>query len=149
MKFEKFLKSIGVHGHVYVRANGDKWLIGNGVGMMVPAGFKPFLGGTTVPDKTGEVVEAIIRSECDDILKLTRAELPADGKAADIKRVFTTSGLDEVKIYNCDFGLLEKADVNLAYLEIEDDDLNTLTYLVVFDGSQEAVIGFIRGIDEQ
>jgi hypothetical protein len=149
MKFEKFFKSIGVHGYVYVRANGDKWLIGNGVGMIVPAGFKPFLGGTTVPGKTGEVVEAIVRADCDEILKLTKAELPADGKAADIKRVFTTPGLDEVKIYNCDFGLLEKADVNLAYLEIEDDDLNTLTYMVVFDGSQESVIGFIRGIDEQ
>jgi len=149
MKFEKFLKSIGVHGHVYVRANGDKWLIGNGVGMMVPAGFKPFLGGTTVPDKTGEIVEAIVRSDCDEILKLTKAELPPDGKAADIQRVFATSGLDEVKIYNCNFGLIEKSDVNLSYLEIEDDDLNTLTYMVVFDGSQESVIGFIRGIDEQ
>jgi hypothetical protein len=148
MKFEKFLKSIGVHGHVYVRANGDKWLIGNGVGMMVPAGFKPFLGGTTVPDKTGEIVEAIVRSDCDEIVRLTRAELPADGKASDIVRVFA-SQYNEIKIYNCDFGLIEKSDVNLSYLEIEDDDLNTLTYMVVFDDSQESVIGFIRGIDEQ
>ena len=148
MKFEKFLKSIGVHGHVYVRANGDKWLIGNGVGMMVPAGFKPFLGGTTVPDKTGEIVEAIVRSDCDEIVRLTRAELPADGKASDIVRVFA-SQYNEIKIYNCDFGLIEKSDVNLSYLEIEDDDLNTLTYMVVFDGSQDSVIGFIRGIDEQ
>jgi hypothetical protein len=148
MKFEKFLKSIGVHGHVYVRANGDKWLIGNGVGMMVPAGFKPFLGGTTVPDKTGEIVEAIVRSDCDEIVRLTRAELPADGKASDIVRVFA-SQYNEIKIYNCDFGLIEKSDVNLSYLEIEDDDLNTLTYMVVFDGSQESAIGFIRGIDEQ
>jgi hypothetical protein len=148
MKFEKFLKSIGVHGHVYVRANGDKWLIGNGVGMMAPAGFKPFLGGTTVPDKTGEIVEAIVRSDCDEIVRLTRAELPADGKASDIVRVFA-SQYNEIKIYNCDFGLIEKSDVNLSYLEIEDDDLNTLTYMVVFDGSQESAIGFIRGIDEQ
>ena len=148
MKFEKFFKSIGVHGYVYVRANGDKWLIGNGVGMIVPAGFKPFLGGTTVPGKTGEVVEAIVRAECDEILKLTKAELPADGKASDIVRVFT-SPYSKIKIHNCDFGLIEKSDVNLSYLEIEDDDLNTLKYMVVFDGAQDSVIGFIRGIDEQ
>lgn len=148
MKFEKFLKSIGVHGQIYKRENGDKWLIGNGVGMAVPAGFKPFLGGTTVPDKTGEIVEAIVRSDCDEIVRLTRAELPPDGKAADIVRVFA-SQYNEIKIYNCDFGLIEKSDVNLSYLEIEDDDLNTLTYMVVFDGHQDSVIGFIRGIDEQ
>jgi hypothetical protein len=148
MKFEKFFKSIGVHGYVYVRANGDKWLIGNGVGMIVPAGFKPFLGGTTVPGKTGEVVEAIVRADCDEILKLTKAELPADGKASDIIRVFS-DGRNDVGIYNGDFGLIEKSDVNLAKRDIEnpDDELDVKSFLLILDNTSDEVQGFIAGTE--
>ena len=41
MKFEKFVKRVGVHGKI-VRNGDEAWLICNGVGMLVPEGVKPF-----------------------------------------------------------------------------------------------------------
>lgn len=147
MKFEKFLKGCGTHGRIVKRENGDTWLICGGVGMKVPAGVITLLGDGV--ERCGEVcnlVEAIVRADTDDRIQLTEATLPADGKASDIVRVFS-DGCDRVRIRNADFGLLERSDVVLAYLEIEDDDFNVTRYLLVLDPAEE-VIGFITGVPE-
>lgn len=146
MKFEKFLKSCGTHGMIVKRDNGDKWLICGGVGMKVPIGVVNLLGAGEVSEETRKIVEMIVTADTDEKITLTKATLPADGKASDIVRVFG-SGYDQVKIHNADFGLLERSDVVLAYLEIEDDDLNVTRYLLVLDPAEE-VIGFITGISE-
>lgn len=150
MKFEKFLKGCGTHGRIVKRENGDKWLICGGVGMKVPAGVVNLLGAGEVSEKTREIIETIVRADTDDRIQLTEATLPADGKASDIVRVFS-DGCDRVRIRNADFGLLERSDVILAYLEIirEDDDLNELIdrFLLVLDPAEE-VIGFITGVPE-
>ena len=144
MKFEKFLKGCGTHGQILDRTNGDKWLVCDGVGMKVPVGVVNLLGSGEVGEKTKKILEAIVRADTDDKVSLTRATIPADGKAGDIVRVFG-DGLDiEVGIYNSDFGLLEKADVNLAEVEIEDDGTET-KYLLVLD-REDQVIGFIEGL---
>lgn len=36
MKFQKFVKSIGSEGIVYVRENGDRWLASGNVFMKIP-----------------------------------------------------------------------------------------------------------------
>lgn len=36
MKFDKFLKNVGMMGQIYERANGDRWLVCGGVGMKIP-----------------------------------------------------------------------------------------------------------------
>lgn len=150
MKFEKFLKSCGTHGQIVKRENGDKWLVCGGVGMKVPTGVVNLLGAGEVSEKTREIVEAIVTADTDEKIQLTEATLPADGKASDIIRVFS-DGYNRVRIHNSDFGLLERADVILAYLEIirEDDDLNELIdrFLLVLDPAEE-VIGFITGVPE-
>ena len=150
MKFEKFLKGCGTHGQIVKRDNGDKWLVCGGVGMKVPTGVVNLLGAGEVSEKTREIVEAIVTADTDEKIQLTEATLPADGKASDIVRVFS-DGYNRVRIRNADFGLLERADVILAYLEIiqEDDDLNELIsrYLLVLDPAEE-VIGFITGVPE-
>lgn len=150
MKFEKFLKGCGTHGQIVKRENGDKWLICGGVGMRVPAGVVNLLGAGEVSEKTHEIVEAIVTADTDERIQLTEATLPADGKASDIIRVFG-DGYNRVRVRNADFGLLERADVFLAYLEIvqEDDDLNELIdrFLLVLDPTKE-VIGFIAGVPE-
>jgi hypothetical protein len=150
MKFEKFLKSCGTHGQIVKRENGDKWLVCGGVGMKVPTGVVNLLGAGEVSEKTREIVEAIVTADTDEKIQLTEATLPADGKASDIIRVFS-DGYNRVRIHNADFGLLERADVILAYLEIirEDDDLNELIdrFLLVLDPAEE-VIGFITGVPE-
>lgn len=152
MKFEKFLKGCGTHGQILERANGDKWLICAGVGMRVPLGVINLLGSGAVGDKTKNIVEALIKADTDDKVDLMRATLTKDGKASDIIRVFG-DGLDiEVGIYNADFGLLEKADVNLAEVEIEDGDIGddqhsflSNKYLLILNAEDE-VIGFIQGV---
>ena len=145
MKFVKFLKSCGAFGRVYERRNGDKWLICEGVGMKIPTGVMSLLGVGEVSEKAGEVIEAIIGSDIDDKVILSRASISADGKASDIVRVFSTQLADEVGISNANFGLLEKSDMNLAYLEIEDEE-SVDRFLLILDHSDE-VVGFITGVD--
>lgn len=148
MKFEKFLKGCGTHGQILERENGDKWLVCGGVGMKVPNGVVNLLGSGEVGEKTKKILEAIVKADTDDKVSLVRATIPKDGKAGDIVRIF--GGLDdllediEVGIYNADFGLLEKADVNLAEVEIEDND-SSFKYLLILD-HEDQVIGFIQGV---
>ena len=146
MKFEKFLKSCGAYGCVYERYNGDKWLICKGVGMKIPTGVMSLLGAGKVSNSIKEI-EAIIGSDTDDKVILSRATISADGKASDIVRVFSTQLADEVGISNANFGLLEKSDMNLAYLEILLEDEESFDrYLLVLDRSDE-VVGFIAGVN--
>lgn len=152
MKFEKFLKGCGTHGQILERANGDKWLICGGVGMKVPTGVLNLLGSGVIGDKTKAIIEAIIKADTDDKVELIRASLEKDGKASDIIRVFGDSLDIEVGIYNADFGLLEKADINLAEVEIEDGDIDDpqhnfigRKYLLILDNEDE-IIGFIQGV---
>lgn len=144
MKFEKFLKSCGTHGQILTSDNGDKWLVCDGVGMKVPRGVENLLGAGEVGEKVKTLVEGIVKADTDDKVDLVRATIPADGKAGDIVRVFG-DGLDiEVGIYNADFGLLEKRDINLAEAEIDENN-NTTKFLLILDGDDE-VVGFIHGV---
>lgn len=154
MKFEKFLKGCGTHGQILERANGDKWLVCGGVGMKVPAGVVNLLGSGEVGEKTKAILEALVKADTDDKVELVRATIPADGKAGDIVRVFG-DGLDiEVGIINADFGLLEKYDIYLAEVEIEDGDIDDpqhsflgRKYLLILD-HEDQVIGFIQGVKD-
>lgn len=146
MKFEKFLKGCGTHGQILERSNGDKWLICGGVGMKVPTGVINLLGSGEVGDKTKKIIEVIVKADTDDKVYLTRAIVSADGKAGDIIRIFGDKLDIEIGIYNAYFGLLEKADVNLAEVDIEDENGTTIKYLLILDYDDE-VIGFIQGIE--
>ena len=144
MKFEKFLKSVGTHGQIYTRDNGDRWLICGGVGMLIPIGVDNLLGSGEVSNKVKTIVEALITADTDDKVELNKAFIPADGKASDIVRIFS-DGFDlEIGISNANFGLLEKGDINLAEVEIEsDDELLDDKFLLILNQNDE-VIGFIK-----
>lgn len=139
MKFEKFVKRVGVHGKI-VRNGDDAWLICNGVGMLVPDGVKPF-GDVNEPN---DLIKAILKADIeDDELSLFRASLPyADSKPAEIVRVFKTDLDDEIGIRNENFGLIEKND-RLVYLEIETSENNTEKFILVTDRVGNKIIGFI------
>lgn len=142
MKFEKFFKSVGTHGQVVKTVN-NHWLICGGVGMKIPTGVNT-LGAEVDPD---DMFNAILSADIeDDLLSLVRAEIPADGKATDIVRVFSTSYGDEVGISNARYGLLEKHD-RLVYLEIEDDNRIDHKYILITDMKGEEILGFIAGKD--
>lgn len=143
MKFEKFLKRCGTHGQIVNRGNGEKWLICDGVGMLVPAGVENLLGSGEVGEKTRRIVEALVCADTDDKVELSAAFIPAAGKPKDIVRIFGDNVLDtEVGISNEDFGLLEKSDVNLAEVELEIDDETSVRFLLVLD-RDDLLIGFI------
>lgn len=139
MKFEKFVKRVGVHGKI-VRNGDDAWLICNGVGMLVPDGVKPF-GDVNEPN---DLIKAILKADIeDDELSLFRASLPyADSKPAEIVRVFKTELDDEIGIRNENFGLIEKDD-RLVYLEIETSEDNVEKFILVTDRVGDKIIGFI------
>lgn len=139
MKFEKFVKRVGVHGKI-VRNGDEAWLICNGVGMLVPEGVKPF-GDVNEPN---DLIKAILKANIeDDELSLFRASLPyADSKPSEIVRVFKTELDDEIGIRNENFGLIEKND-RLVYLEIETSENNTEKFILVTDRVGNKIIGFI------
>lgn len=144
MKFEKFLKSVGTHGQIYTRDNGDRWLICGGVGMIIPHCVDNLLGSGEVSEKIKTIVEALITADTDDKVELKRATIPADGKASDIVRIFGDGFDIEIGISNANFGLLEKSDINLAEVEIEgDDELIDDKFLLILNHNDE-VIGFIK-----
>lgn len=149
MKFEKFLKSVGTHGQIFTRDNGDRWLICEGVGVAVPNGVVNLLGSGEISGNYKTCIEEIIKADTDDKVVLTRAEIAKDGKASDIVRVFGDNLDIEVGIYNADFGLLEKSDVNLAEVEIEGSGIEFFDgkYLLVLNYDDE-VVGFIHGVYE-
>ena len=150
MKFEKFLKSVGTHGQIYTRDNGDRWLICNGVGMIIPVGVDNLLGSGEVSEKVKTTVEALITADVDDKVELIKATIKADGKPKDIIRVFGNPFEKDdptVSITNADFGLLEKGDVNIAEVEIENkDEFFDDKYLCILDFNDD-VVGFIKNID--
>lgn len=139
MKFEKFVKRVGVHGKI-VRNGDEAWLICNGVGMLVPEGVKPF-GDVNGPN---DLIKAMLKADIeDDELSLFRASLPyADSKPSEIVRVFKTELDDEIGIRNENFGLIEKND-RLVYLEIETSENNTEKFILVTDRVGNKIIGFI------
>lgn len=149
MKFDKFLKNVGMMGQIYERANGDRWLVCGGVGMKIPVGAVNLLGAGVVTDEVKKTVEAIVHADTDTKVDLAKAILKdADGKASDIIRVFS-DGRNDVGIYNGDFGLIEKSDVNLCKADIEnpDDELDVKSFLLILDNTSDEVQGFIAGTE--
>ena len=146
MKFEKFAKNSGIYGQIVELEAGDKWLVCNGIGMMVPNGLTNLLGIGTAPEKVQRVVESITEVDTDDKVVLTSAYLKADGKPTEIVRIFGDEFGYGVGIKNKDFGLIERSDVNMCHVEIVLEDGEELRCLVILDRNDEPV-GFIAGID--
>ena len=146
MKFEKFLKQTGTHGTVIERNESEKWLVCDGVGMVIPRGVDNLLGTPTI-NEYASIVNALANAEYDDPVKLVKAVLlDATGNAKAIYRVFETDLGDTVGIINADYGLLEKSDL-LGYGELETEDEKTVKYILVYDYNG-SILGFITGSDK-
>ena len=151
MKFEKFLKQTGTHGTVIEVNESEKWLVCDGVGMVIPRGVDNLLG-TPIDRNCTTIVDALANVEYDDPVKLVKAVLlDATGNAKAIYRVFETDLGDTVGIINADYGLLEKSDL-LGYGEIESENIvtketETIKYLLVYN-YEGKISGFITGSDK-
>lgn len=150
MKFEKFFKSAGIYGKV-VNHRGTKWLVCAGVGMRVPEGMSEILSKGADSGKNKMVVDAICDSFDGEPVTLARAYLAKDGRPSDVRRIFADDSGNEIAIRNSDFGLLERSDVLLFWLDVEDDtgegdETKTMRFLLV-ENSDNSVIGFIQGLN--
>lgn len=151
MKFEKFLKSVGTHGIVIERNEAEKWLLCDGVGMIIPRGVDNILG-TSKHYNAGSTLDFLANAELDDPLVLKEAVLfDATGNAGAIYRVFETYLGDRVGIINADYGFIEKKDL-LGYAEIEGVDENgeepiVAKYILVYDRNKK-LQGYITGSDK-
>lgn len=142
MKFEKFLKGVGTHGEVINVRGSQKWLVCNGVGMLIPKGVDNLLGVVKNSDYS-DIIHELIDYTPDDILELKKAVLLVPtGNSKDILRVFESQFGNEIGILNENYGLLEKEDI-LSYdviITVEKD----LKMMLVFNFENE-LIGYITG----
>ena len=90
MKFQKFVKSIGTEGVVYVRSNGERWLAAQDVFMKIPEDIQSITAKAITEMPEG--IENIIKCDCfSDPCELYKAIMPyADGTIKDCVRIFAT-----------------------------------------------------------
>lgn len=113
MKFQKFVKSIGSEGIVYVRENGDRWLASENVFMKIPDDIRSITAEevTDMPETIDNIIKYDYSTEpCE----LHKAIMPyADGVIKDCVRIFATANcLCTLAIDNSAYALIEsKRDV--------------------------------------
>lgn len=168
MKFEKHLKNTGIYGVIFTAKNGDKYLRAGANGNVlarVPAGFAP-VGQVATRELEGWINDILINgAEELDRAELFAAKLKKDGKAKDIRRVWsdgcnefahrrceidnTAFGLiergDDVRIFdpNVDCNLLDADDLEPIDEPVEAKDAETITPALVILDRDETVVGII------
>lgn len=139
MKFEKFIKRAGIHVLTLTDTECNKWAYNGGVMMIIPDGVNVTGTSTaTIPEwLTDEIYSGDPVEYEDEQAHLDRAELPADGKAKDIERIYKL-GRDEIRVNNADWSLIESSDITTI---ICDDNGETIA-LVIYNrhGDVEGVI---------
>lgn len=111
MKFQKFVKSLGSEGIVYVRKNEERWLASKSVFMKIPDDIRSVTARDMFP--MPEAIENIINYETfTDPCKLYMAIMPcASGAIKDCIRVYATeNALNTIAISNSDYALIEHQD---------------------------------------
>ena len=122
MKFEKLVKSLGVHGVIHERANGERWINGLTVTMRIPDIVTGVMAKAITEMPGG--IEKLIKYEMTAVpCELFRAYMPAgDSGIRDCIRIFKSSDEQyECGIRNNDYALIEKSDVVEMYIDTNDD----------------------------
>lgn len=120
MKFQKFVKSIGTEGIVYVRKNGERWLASQDVFMKIPDDIQSITASEV--KEMPETIESIINSDClTDPCELHDAVMTcADGAIKDCVRIYATANaLCKMPISNSAYSLIEKKDVVEMYSKFD------------------------------
>ena len=120
MKFQKFVKSIGSDGIIYVRKNDERWLASGTVFMKIPNNIKSITAKEilSMPD----YVESIINYDSfTDPCELYKAVMPTPTSAIkDCVRIYATeNALNMLPICNNDYTLIEKKDEIEMYVRID------------------------------
>ena len=126
MKFQKFVKSIGSEGIIYVRKNEERWLASGNVYMKIPEKIRSITASDILP--MPEPVEKIINCESftdpSGLYKAVKHE--ADGEIKDCIRIYATeNALNKVAISNPDYTLIEKKDCVEMYVKVNGEEETT------------------------
>lgn len=151
MKFQKFVKSIGTDGIVYVRTNGERWLAENDVFMKIPENIQSVIAKAVT--EMPETIESIINCDClSDQCELVKAIMPcADGVIKDCVRIYATANkLCEIAISNTAYSLIERKDVVEIYSKFDNESDNTEAKALFIKrypvGEDEELVGVILPI---
>lgn len=119
MKFQKFVKSLGSDGVIYVRKNEERWLGFENVFMKIPDNIRSITASDILP--MPESVEKVINYDSfTDPCELYKAIMPyADGAIKDCIRIYATeNSMNKVGITNTDYSLIERKDCVEMYVKI-------------------------------
>lgn len=120
MKFQKFVKSLGSEGVIYVRKNEERWLGFENVYMKIPDKIRSITASDILP--MPEAVEKIINYDSfTDPCELHKAVMPyPDGAIKDCVRIYATENcLNKVGISNTDYTLIERKDCVEMYVKVD------------------------------
>lgn len=152
MKFQKFVKSIGTDGIVYVRENGERWLAAKDVFMKIPDDIQSITAKAVTEMPEG--IEAIINADLmTDPCSLFKAIMPcADGVIKDCVRIYATENNQcEIAISNSAYSLIERKDVVELYSKFNSNtgcsDAKALFVKRFPIGEDEETIGMIFPTD--
>lgn len=141
MKYEKFIKRAGINAVIVTDPANKKWIYSDGVAMIIPPVFVGNYGGAAykIP---ADIFDAIndINPETTDRAELDRAEIPADGKAKEITRIYADADF-EFTVRNADWSLIERGDD--VFIAI--DENNDPAALVIHEGEKISGIIFPIG----
>lgn len=134
MKYEKFIKRAGINGVIVTDSDNNKWIYNDGVAMIIPPIFVNNYGDAAYKIPT-DIFSAIkgVDPETTDRAELDRAEIPADGKASEITRIYADADFEFI-VRNADWSLIERSDN--VFIAIDDNDEPVA--LVIYHGDKIA-----------
>ena len=121
MKYEKFIKRAGINAVIIADPDGRKWIYNDGVAMLIPPVFMSNYGDALykIPAGIFDAIDDIDYDYLENIAELNRAEIPADGKAKEITRIYT-DGDFEFAVRNADWSLIERSD--RVFIAVDEED---------------------------
>ena len=119
MKFEKFIKRAGINAVIVTDIKNNRWIYNEGVAMLIPPAVDNYGDATAMlPDNVIEGLHSI-DPDTTDRAELIRAEIPADGKAKEITRIYADADF-EFAVHNTDWALIERSD--RVFIAVDDAD---------------------------
>lgn len=111
MKFEKFIKRAGINAIIVTDPNNNKYIYSDGVAMLIPPVFVNNYGDAAykIPADIFGAINDIDPAYYENRAELDRAEIPADGKAKEITRIYSDGDFEFI-IRNADWSLIERSD---------------------------------------
>lgn len=126
MKFEKFVKSLGSNGIIYVRENEERWLASATVFMKIPDNIRTVTASDIMP-MPREIENIIDYEHFTDPCQLHKAIMPfASAGIKDCIRIFATeNAVCKIAVRNNDYALIERGDIAEVYSKTNAEEQTT------------------------